>query len=140
MSLIFLLDPTVFLPFHTNFGIISLLKISSSGDETTTVVFTAWGSTIFKKWQFCIFFVDDLHLRASYAIPRRSFVYKNMVKCFSDKKIFFQFFFSIFDQKSTFLAQNELKNALLGGGTPKIAIFSHFCRFIATHQTIHHTM
>ena len=105
----------------------------------TTVVFTAWGSTIFKKWQFCVF-LDNLHLRASYAMPRRSFVYKNMVKCFSDNKnVFFQFFSSIFDQKSTFLAQNELKNALLGG-TPKIAIFSNFCGFIATHQTTHHTM
>ena len=104
-----------------------------------TVVSTAWGSTFFKKWQFCVF-LDFLHLRASYAIPRRSFVYKNMVKCFSDKKnVFYNFFFSIFDKKSTFLAQNELKNALLGV-PPKIAIFSHFCWFIATHQTIHHTM
>ena len=108
-------------------------------DPTITVVFTAWGSTIFKKWQFCVFVLDNLHLRASYAIPRRSFVYKNMVKCFSDKKSLFFNFPPIFDQKSTFLAQNELKNALLEG-TPKIAIFSHFCRFSATHQIIHHTM
>ena len=38
-------------------------------------------------------FLDKLHLRASYAIQRRSFVYKNMVKCFSDKEnAFFTFF------------------------------------------------
>ena len=107
-----------------------------------TVVSTAWGSTFFKKWQFCVF-LDFLHLRASYAIPRRSFVYKNMVKCFSDKKnVFYNFFFSIFDKKSTFLAQNELKNALLGV-PPKsrfLAIFADLLRHTRPFTTLCDTL
>ena len=97
------------------------------------------GAVRFSKSGNFVCFLDNLHLRASYAIPRRSFVYKNMAKCFSDKKCFFHLFFFNFWPKIDIFGPNELKNPYWGF-TPKIAIFSHFCRFIGAKQTIHHTM
>ena len=57
---------------------------------------------------------------------------------FWQKNVFFNFPPNFWPKIDIF-GPKWAKKALLGG-TSKIAIFSHFCWFIATHQTIHHTM